>query len=91
MHRYDNLTFSWDRIATIYRYAKSPFSLLCFAWAEVLFHDKVKQLDENIDLNPVNEGQRFYARELHKHHLEGDEKFPPEGEALYKKLQAIFI
>jgi len=73
------------------QHERSPFPLLCFDWSEDLFHDKVNQVVEKLHLNSVNEEQRFYTRELHKHHLEGDEELPAEIEALYEKLQAISI
>jgi hypothetical protein len=71
------------------QYDKFPFPLMCFDWSVDFFHDKVNQVVEKLHLNPVNEEQRFYTRELHKHHLEGDEKLPAEIEATYEKLQAI--
>lgn len=71
------------------QYAKSPFPLLCFDWPENLFHDKVNQVVKELHLNPVDGEQRFYSRELHKHHLEGDDELPAEIESIYEKLKAI--
>jgi hypothetical protein len=71
------------------QYTKSPFPMLSFDWSEDLFHGKVNQVVEKLGLNPVSEGNRFYSREIHKHHIKGDEELPTEIGVLYEKLKAI--
>lgn len=68
---------------------QKPFPLFCFDWSEEAFHQQLNHLHTQLQLKPLEPGQRFYTDELHKQKIDGTVVLPAEVETLYKQLKAL--
>lgn len=75
--------------ALLTTYKQAPFPLFCFDWSEDKFHTQLNYLHTQLQLKPLEPGQRFYTDELHKQKIEGDVALPTEVKMLYQQLKSL--
>ena len=68
-------------------YKNHPFPILCFDWEPKLLNERLKQVCDNLGLNPNSD--RFYEPDLHHHTKIQKTNLPSEITALYNALVYI--
>lgn len=74
--------------ALLKAHQKKNFPLFCFDWSEDEFHQKLNYLHSDLQLNAVDDEQRFYSADLHKQRAEEKTALPPAVTELYQALCA---